>query len=136
MTTDEARQLVVALTAAFPFPRTSDATFALYADKLAELHSHDVALAAVNVLIDSSARLPTIAAIRSAYQQTSNRLAAEREDEQRRRADTHGLPSGDDRPAIPEEAVTFLRDRLGIDVDQILRDMPGEQPRQRSRRVA
>ncbi len=134
-----ARVLMDALSAAFPSPAVSDATYGLYVHELERLGDEHAAQEAIHDLIRSSRFLPRIAEIVDAYRPRARALAEKREAEERERqiehAQTHGLPRAKwEREPMPPETVEWLREH-GIDVSGVLRRMEGSSSQAQRARI-
>lgn len=94
MTGAQARVLVTALVAGFPFPRVPEATVVLYVEQFAKLADADAARAAVELLIANEERFPSFATVLREYRPQATRNADAR-------ARTHGLAEP---PPCPDNA--------------------------------
>jgi hypothetical protein len=111
-----ARLLVDALSAAFPTPAMSEATYDLYVQELGRLDDEHTAQEAITALVRSVRWLPTIAEVREAYAAKARALGWQR-------AQALGLPTTEAvRDPVPDEVVAWMRAR-GIDVGGLLRDV-------------
>jgi len=106
VTRPDARLLVTRLVAAFPFPQPPRSTLALYVERFERLADEGAASRAVDGLIDTADRFPTIAAVLNAYR-------AELRAAQARNAAVRGL---EEPPADPENArrARELLDRIRL----------------------
>jgi hypothetical protein len=101
VTPEQARLLVIELTAAFPYPQIPEPTTQLYVSVLTDLDAQ-VAAEVIRDIVRVETRWPPLGLVLAAYRRRLTWHGAQR-------AETHGLPEpGRERPPVPDEVYAWI----------------------------